>query len=191
MPAQRKKAEKVGLRFSETMSGYLAEGVVDFEEGEKKGREQGNSLSFDVAIVIESVSDFIKLSGQEAKLSGTLSYRLLGQNLPIRDGVFTLFRPDPARGARQMTYSFSFTGSDGKDYFLHGHKVIHDDPGVDVLEDMTRLFTRICHGRRIDETPIASGILTFRLLDFPSMLASFEVTNTLSGDVDDMEMFRR
>ena len=180
MPAQRKKAEKVGLRFSETMSGYLAEGVVDFEEGEKKGREQGNSLSFDVAIEIESVSDFIKLSGQEAKLSGTLSYRLLGQNLPIRDGVFTLFKPDPARGARQMTYSFSFTGKDGKDYFLHGHKVIHDDPGVDVLEDMTRLFTRICHGRRIDETPIASGILTFRLLDFPSMLASFEVTNTLS-----------
>jgi uncharacterized protein (DUF362 family) len=180
MPAERKKAEKVGLKFSETMSGYLAQGVADFEEGEKKGQEQGNSLSFDATIEIESVSDFIKLSGQEARMSGTLSYKPLGQNLPIRDGVFTLFRPDPASGTRQMTYFFWFTGSDGKDYFLHGHKVIHDDPGVDVLEDMTRLFTRIYHGRRIDETPIASGILTFRLLDFPSMLASFEVTNTLS-----------
>ena len=180
MPAERKKAEKVGLRFSETMSGYLAEGVVDFEEGEKKGREQGNSLSFDAVIEIESVSDFIKLSGQVAKLSGTVSYKPLGENLPIRDGVFTLFRPDPASGTRQMTYFFWFTGSDGKDYFLHGHKVIHDDPGMDVLEDMTRLFTRLYHGRRIGGTPIASGILTFRLLDFPSMLASFEVTNTLS-----------
>ena len=50
MPVERKKAEKVGLRFSETMSGYLAEGVVDFEEGEKKGQEQDNPLSFDVAI---------------------------------------------------------------------------------------------------------------------------------------------
>ncbi len=180
MPAQRKKTEKVGLRFSETMSGYLAEGVMDFEEGEKKGREQGNSLSFDVAIEVESVSDFIKLSGQEAKINGTVSYRSLGQNLPIRDGLFTLFKPDPAKGTRQMTYSFSFTGSDGKEYFLHGYKVIHDDPGVDVLEDMTRLFTRIYQGRRIDGTPIGSGILTFRLLDFPSMLASFEVTNTLS-----------
>jgi hypothetical protein len=72
MPVERKKAEKVGLRFSETMSGYLAEGVVDFEEGEKKGRDQGNSLSFDVTIEIESVSDLIKLSGQEAKLSERL-----------------------------------------------------------------------------------------------------------------------
>jgi len=44
MPIERKKAEKVGLRFAETMSGYLAEGVEDFEEGEKKGQEQGNSL---------------------------------------------------------------------------------------------------------------------------------------------------
>jgi uncharacterized protein (DUF362 family) len=180
MPAERKKAEKVGLRFSETMSGYLAEGIVDFEEGEKKGREQDNTLSFNAAIEIESVSDFIELSGQEAKMSGTISYKPLGQNLPIRDGVFTLFKPDPASGTRQMTYFFSFTGSDGKDYFLHGHKIIRDDPGVDVLEDMTRLFTRIYHGGRINGTPIGSGILTFRLLDFPSMLASFEVTNTLS-----------
>ena len=180
MPPERKKAEKVGLRFSETMSGYLAEGVVDFEEGEKKGQEQDNPLSFDVAIEIESVSDFIKLSGQEAKMSGTISYKPLGQNLPIRDGVFTLFKPDPASGTRQMTYSFWFTGSDGDDYLLYGFKVIHDDPGMDVLEDMTRLFTRIYNRRRINGTPVGSGILTFRLLDFPSMLASFEVTNTLS-----------
>ena len=90
MPFKRKEAEKVGLRFSETMSGYLAEGVVDFEEGEKKGREQGNSLSFDAVIEIESVSDFIKLSGQVAKLSGTVSYKPLGENLPIRDGVFSV-----------------------------------------------------------------------------------------------------
>ena len=30
MTMERKKTEKVGLRFSETMSGYLSEGVEDF-----------------------------------------------------------------------------------------------------------------------------------------------------------------
>ena len=180
MPMEPKKAKKVGLRFSETMSGYLAEGVGDFEEGGKKGQVQGNTLSFDAAIEIECVSDFIKLSGQEAKMRGTVSYKPLGQNLPINDGVFTLFKPDAASGTRQMTYSFWFTGNDGTDYSLYGYKVIHDDPGMDVLEDMTRLFTRIYKGRQIHGAPIGSGILTFRLLDFPSMLASFEVTNTLS-----------
>jgi uncharacterized protein (DUF362 family) len=180
MPIQRKRAEKVGLRFSETMSGYLAEGVENFDEGAKKGQEQDDALSFDVAIEIESVSDFIKLSGEEAKLSGTVSYKPLGQHLPVKDGVFTLFKPDAASGTRQMTYSFWFIGDDGNDYSLYGYKVIHDDPGVDVFEDMTRLFTRIYKGRKISVAPLASGILTFHLPDFPSMLASFEVTNTLS-----------
>jgi uncharacterized protein (DUF362 family) len=180
MPVDRKKAEKVGLRFSETMSGYLAEGVEDFGEGEKKGKQQENTLSFDVVIEVESVSDFIKLSGQKAKMSGTISYKLLGQNLPIHEGVFTLFKPDAASGTRQMTYSFWFTGNDGADYCLYGYKVIHDDPGIDVFDDMTRLFTRIYKGRQAGGAPIGSGILVFHLLSFPSMLASFEVTNTLS-----------
>jgi uncharacterized protein (DUF362 family) len=174
------KEEKVGLRFLETMSGYLAEGVEDFEEGEIKGREQGNTLSFDLKIEVESVSDFIKLSGQKAKISGTLSYKPLGQSLSIRDGVFTLFRPDPASGTRQITYSFGFSGKDGADYLLYGYKVIHDDPGIDVFDDMTRLFTHIYKGGGTHGTPIGSGILVFRMVDFPAMLASFEVTNTLS-----------
>ena len=174
------KEEKVGLRFLETMSGYLAEGVEDFEEGEIKGREQGNTLSFDVKIEVESVSDFIKLSGQKAKISGILSYKSLGQNLPIEGGIFTLFRPDATSGTRQITYSFWFTGNDGTDYSLYGFKVIRDDPGIDVFDDMTKLFTRIYKGRQISGTSMASGILTFQLLDFPSMLASFEVTNTFS-----------
>ncbi len=180
MPIGRKKEEKIGLRFSETMSGHLVEGVVDFEEGQKEGREQDNFVSFDVTVEIESVSDFTKLSGQEAKLSGVISSKRLGQNLPIQDGVFALFKPDPASGKRQMTYSFWFTGSDGKDYFLHGYKVIHNDPGFDALKDITTLFTSIYHGKRTEGPPVASGILNFRLLDLPSMLVSFEVTNTLS-----------
>lgn len=56
MPGERKRAKKVGLRFSETMSGYLAEGAEGFEEGEKTGQEQDSRLSFDVTIEIESVS---------------------------------------------------------------------------------------------------------------------------------------
>ena len=180
MPKERKKSKKVGLRFSETMSGFLAEGVEDFEEGEKRGQEQGNTLSFDVTIEIESVSDFIKLSGQEAEMSGTVSYKVLGDRLPIQEGIFSLFKPDAATGKRQMAYSFWFTGNDGNDYLLHGYKVIHDDPGIDVLEDMTRLFTRLYRGRRKDGTLAGSGVLYFKMLDLPSMLSSFEVTNTLS-----------
>jgi uncharacterized protein (DUF362 family) len=170
--------KEAGIRFSETMSGYLAVGVEDFEAGEKRGQEQGTPLSFDVTIEIESVSDFVKLSGQEARLTGTVSHDPLGGRLPIQEGQFTLFRPDVLGGKRQMTYSFWFTGKDGADYSLYGYKVVYDDPGMDLWEDMTKLFTRLYRGKGKDRTPIGSGILHFKILDLPSMLLSFEVTNT-------------
>ena len=42
-----------GLRFKETMWGYLAEGLDDFEEGYEKGKECSNRLQFWVTIDIE------------------------------------------------------------------------------------------------------------------------------------------
>jgi len=178
MAAKKKSTKEAGLRFSETMSGYLAQGVEDYESGERRGQEQGAPLSFDVTIEIESVPEFIKLSGQEARMTGTVSYESLGAGLPIQEGRFTLFKPDAASGKRQMTYSFWFTGNDGADYSLYGYKVIYDDPGLDAFEDMTRLFTRLYRGRNRDGTPVGSGILHFKMLDLPAMVSSFEVTNT-------------
>ncbi len=172
--------EKVGLRFSERMSGYLTEGETDFEQGEKRGEEGNTPLSFDVTIHIEDVEDFTKLSGRKARLTGTLSHPPLGQDLPIRGGLFSLFRPDPTTGKRHMTYSFGFTGKDGQDYFLYGYKVIYDDPKIDLMEDMTKLFTRIFRGDSTESPLHGSGILHFRLQSLPSMLASFTVTNTSS-----------
>jgi uncharacterized protein (DUF362 family) len=174
MTDREKGSKEPGIRFSETMSGSLAEGVEDFDTGEK----QGTPLSFDVTIEIESVSDFIKLSGQEARMTGTVSYEALGGRLPIQEGLFTLLRPNAMTGKRQMTYSFRFTGKDGTDYSLYGYKVVYDDPGMDLWEDMTKLFTRLYRGKAADGAPFSSGILRFKMFDLPSMLSSFEVTNT-------------
>ncbi|MBI5967895.1 MAG: DUF362 domain-containing protein [Deltaproteobacteria bacterium] len=163
------------------MSGYLARGEDDFAAAEKLGKKQNNLLSFEVTIQIEEVSDFCKLSGRQAVLEGTVSFKPLGQKLPIRNGEFSLFRPERETGQRHMTYSFGFTGNDGNDYFLYGYKVIYDDPHKsDLLEDMTRLFTRIYSGHSAEGPSLFSGILHFRLQSLPSMLASFEVTNTSS-----------
>ena len=171
---------EVGLRFSEKMSGYLTEGETDFEQGEKTGEQQNSPCAFDVTIYIEDVEDFTELSGRKAQLTGTISYPPLGQELPIRKGVFGLFRPDPTTGKRNMTYSFGFTGKDGQDYFLHGYKVIYDDPKIDLMEDMTKLFTRIYRGSSTASPLYGSGILHFRIQSLPSMLLSFSVTNTSS-----------
>jgi hypothetical protein len=127
--------------------------MEDFEKGEQIGKEVGPALSLKVNIEVESVSDFIKLSGQKAGMTGTLPYKPLGDNLPTKDGAFTLFTPDDQTGARQMTYSFWFTAEDGTDYFLYGYKVIRDDRGLDIADDMTKLFTGIYRGRSRNEAP--------------------------------------
>ena len=173
--------KRIGLRFSEMMSGYFREGEAGFEEGEKVGKEQNSSLSFEVTIHIEDMDDFGKLAGRKARLDGLVSSKRLGQNLPIRNGEFSLFRPDRESGKRHMAYSFGFTGNDGNDYFLYGYKIIYDDPArMDLLEDMTRLFTRIYKGHSSDGVTIGSGILHFQLKSLPAMLASFEVIHTSS-----------
>jgi len=171
----------IGLRFSERMSGYLAEGVGDFAEGERVGKKQNNFLIFDATIQIEEVNDFYKLAGRKARLAGTISYKPLGQNLLIRNGEFNLFRPDRETGKRHMTYSFGFTGGDGNEYFLYGYKVIYDDPHeFDLGKDLTSLFTRIHRGFSPEGPLLGSGIMHFRLKSLPSMLVSFTVTKTWS-----------
>ena len=181
MGTEFEETKKVGLQFSEKMSGHFTEGETDFEQGEKAGKSQNNYLLFEVTVHVEDVRDFCKLVGRKAQLTGTVSYKQLGQNLPIRNGEFGLFRPDPTTGKRHMTYSLGFTGNDGQDYFLYGYKVIYDDPHkFDMLEDMTRLFTRIYKGTSAEGPLLGSGILHFQMPSLPSMLASFKVTNTRS-----------
>jgi len=168
---------KIGLRFSEKMSGYFAVGGEDFEAGERTGKKQGSSISFEVTIAIEDIEAFCQLSGGQATLEGTISCQALGQNLPIYNGEFALFKPDRETGKRHMTYSFGFTGEDGQEYFFDGFKIIFDDPNkFDLLDDMTRLFSRIFRGTSPAGPRFGAGVLRFHLASLPSLLASFEIT---------------
>ena len=171
-------SQRPGLRFKETMWGYFAEGLDDFEAGYEKGEQSNNRLQFWVTIDIENMEDFIKISGHKAKLTGRISCSILGKNLEIRNGEFNLFQPAQVTGERRMTYSFSFTGRDNNEYYLDGYKIIYHDKGkIDLLEDMTTLFTRIYRVTDAQLNLMGSGILKYHLTDLPSMITSTEVTN--------------
>ena len=110
-----------------------------------------------------------------------MTFEPLGGRIPIRDGVFNLFTVDARTGIRRMTYAFRFTAADGQLYFLHGHKEIHDDPGaLDVVPDMTTLFTTIYRGPDEQAPVYAAGVLTFDLKKTPALLASMKVEGTNS-----------
>ncbi len=168
--------EGIGLQFEEAMSGYIGLGETDPRAGMDVGKRNGTTLRFDVQIKIADLNRFLKISDHEAELSGKITFEPLGGTFPIREGRFNLFSLDPEAGIRQMLYGFKFTAQDGQTYFLHGQKEVHDDPGrVDVVEDLTRLFTTLYQGED-DQAPVyGAGELYFKLLDIPSLLASMEV----------------
>jgi uncharacterized protein (DUF362 family) len=173
--------EGVGLQFEESMSGHLGVDETDPRKGVEIGEERKTKIRFDVQIFITDLSRFIKLDEQQADLSGTVTFEPLGGTFTIRDGRFKLFTLDPATGMRQMVYAFKFTAADNQTYFLYGHKEIYDDRGkFDLLEDMTRLFTIIYRGEDEQAPMYGAGILSFKLMDAPSMMASMKVVGAAS-----------
>ncbi|MGA6994371.1 MAG: DUF362 domain-containing protein [Candidatus Deferrimicrobiaceae bacterium] len=174
------------LRFQETMEGHVGIDESEPLAAFARGRRENTPLRFDVEIRIEDLGRFLRTTDHAAQLSGTVTFEPLGGRIPVRDGVFNLFSVDPRTGIRRMTYAFRFTAADGQQYFLHGHKEIHDDPGAfDVIPDMTTLITTLYRGPDAQAPVYAAGVLTFDLKKAPALVASMKVegTNSLSQKV--------
>jgi uncharacterized protein (DUF362 family) len=163
------------------MGGHVGIDEPEPLAGSARGRRENTPLQFDVEIRIEDLGRFLRVADHAAQLSGTVTFEPLGGRIPIRDGVFNLFTVDPRTGIRRMTYAFGFTAVDGQPYFLRGHKEIHDDPGaLDVVPDMTTLFTTLYRGRDEQAPVYAAGVLTFDLKEAPALAASMKVEGTNS-----------
>ena len=164
-----------GFKFDETMSGWLGIGAKDYEEGRIAGKQNNTPCHFDAEIIIEDLDRFMQLGDRQARLEGTVSFAPLGGTFPMEDGSFKLFSVDPTTGIRQMIYSFRFIGKGGQKYFLHGVKWLKDDPGFDMVEDLTTLFTAIYAGEDEHAPLYAKGQLYFDLKDSLKLVASMGV----------------
>jgi uncharacterized protein (DUF362 family) len=167
-----------GLEFNETMSGWIGIGEQDFVEGRVAGQQENTPIRFDAHIIIEDLDRFLRLTEHRARLEGTVTLNPLGGPFAIEDGIFNLFSVDQATGDRLMVYSFRFTSSDGNPFFLYGEKHIKNDPGFDLLEDMTTLFTTVYAGPDKNASIYGVGQVFFQMKDVPAMMASMKVTGT-------------
>lgn len=168
--------DQLGFSFEEAMAGALKQGAPDFEAGHREGEK----CHFDVRIEIDDLHQFLRISDRGAALSGTVTIPSLGGTHPIERGRFNLFTVDAATGNRRMEYSFGFKDAAGNPYYLFGYKVIRDDPGFDVAEDMTRLYTTIYQGDSDAGEVWGRGILLFDLKNAPALAASMRAVNAKS-----------
>ncbi|MFP3868716.1 MAG: DUF362 domain-containing protein [Desulfobacteraceae bacterium] len=170
--------EGIGLKFEETMSGWLGIGATDYVEGRMAGERDNTPISFNAKIIIDDLDRFLNLSDHRARLEGTVTFKPLGGTLAMEDGSFDLFSVEPTWGIRLMTYAFRFTASNGKKYFFAGHKRIKDGPGFDLIEDMTTLFTELYEGEDENAPRYGAGQVFFYLKDAPALIYSMRVTGT-------------
>ncbi len=176
-----------GIQFEETMEGYLIPGEDDFKDGFTIGQKKNFKCRIDVTITIDDVGQFIALTDRRANLEGTVTCPGLGRDLKIQNGAFHLFvlqkTGDPTAPQKRMIYEFNFESETKEAYYFYGHKELYDERGTqDLTKDITTLFTKVYKGTSSDAPLYGSGIISFSLMDAPSLFLSLRAINAPSKD---------
>lgn len=156
-----------------------------------------NHLMFRLTIEVDDVDNFITNPKHEATVGGYIECSAFGGKQEVEKGTFNLFvdAKDPA--IKHMLYRLYFNYGSGRPLTLTltGFKEIKDDPGFDLWNDTTTLYTRILEGHiGVDEDDnaeiAASGIITIHLFDFLKQITTFRVEGpTLSGRTSALTRF--
>jgi cholesterol oxidase len=176
-------AGAVAVEFTEEMKGYVSfDGEPDYDSGFRQGRKSGTDLMFHLTITADDIDRFIADPTHEAVAKGYVRCPQLGGELPVDNGVFNLFVDQQGdKQRKRMFYRLPIADGQGHPLTLVGHKVVEDDPGLDMWTDTTTLFTRLLSGHVVTDAEqeqadtVAVGILHIHPLDFAKQLTTFRV----------------
>lgn len=175
--------QKVGIEFTETMSGHFSTSVKDdYQRGAKQGEKENSPFTFTLTIVSEDVEATISDPQHQAHMMGTvIAPTLSPRPLTVNEGKFSLFVVDPTEPAtRRMWYKMPLTADDGHVYFFEGFKLIRDHPLTDVWADTTTLYITVFDGTDSSAPVLGKGILIIRPQDFLRQLSTMRAINTPS-----------
>lgn len=175
-----------GVRFTEEMLGHVTFGETDHHRGAAMGRDGAVALKFHLTIAVDDVERFAADPQLRAEASGYVRSDGLGGRLAVERGVFNLFVDDGSPTAKRMLYRLWFHDGAGHPVTLSGHKLVHNDPGIDVWKDTTTLFVRLLRGhveaaQEGGAELVASGVLRIRVRDFARQLTTFRTSGASAG----------
>ncbi|MGH9449653.1 MAG: GMC family oxidoreductase N-terminal domain-containing protein [Terriglobia bacterium] len=195
-PPQIPNAPKVGIEFTETMSGYFSGEVKDdYQRGADAGKASNSPLTFTLTIVSEDLETMLADPGHTARMVGSVVAPVLSPHpLMVNSGSFSLFAVDPSQpGARRMWYRMALNADSGRVYYFEGFKLIHDEPAYDAWHDTTTLYVTVWDGPSNASPVLGKGILIIRPQDFLDQLTTMRATNaaTLEQRLDAEGRFAR
>ena len=184
---------KVGMQFTETMSGFFSlKETADFARGASLGEDDGSSLKFTVTVMSDDLNEMLTNQSHAGTIVGTLDAPALSPDaLTVTDGEFHLFIDDPNKvGQRLMTYGMKLTSSDGQTFYFDGFKETHSDTGLNVWGDTSTLYITLYKGADETGPVIGKGILHILPSDFAKQMTTMKITNaTESQRLEGMAKF--
>lgn len=179
-PPETPAAPKLGIRFTETMTGHFSTEVTDdYERGEKQGAADNSTFEFTLSVISDDLEKMLTDAAHEARMIGTATAPALSPKpLSVTEGRFNLFVRDPdVVGARRMCYRMKLTDEDGRTWFFDGYKLIHNDRGLDPWPDTTTLYITVYDGENAAASVHGKGILRILPENFARQLTTTQATN--------------
>ena len=187
LPSRPLKSEappKLGVRFSESMSGYFSTSVTDeaedaYQRGTEQGRADGSPFQFILTIISDDLERTIAdVNYVSPMLGSVLAPALSAHALTVTEGKFNYFLLDRDRvETKRMQYKMKLSSVEGKTHYFYGFKVIHDDPGFDSWADTTTLYITLYEGENEQGRVIGKGILRIPIASFMRQITTMKVTN--------------
>jgi len=165
-----------GLRFSESLSGYLGQGD-DHRAAYEAGRAANLNARFWITIHIPDIQAFMADPEHEAPLSGRLTVAGTGYSLPVEDGRIHLFC---SRGeGKRILYYLPFHHGDQR-FLLRGEKRLSRPKGLEAWRQMTTLFAEVLQQADGEEALLYRGVLRISLPQVLLQAVSFRPLGTVN-----------
>ncbi|SMG59407.1 alpha/beta fold hydrolase [Paraburkholderia susongensis] len=165
-------AQKIGLRFTETMVGTYLPAVA--------GETAKSEIEFTLTVESDDLADMLSNPQHLARTAGTLTCPALStQPLTITDGTFNLFIVNASDvDERNMTYRMTLNAAEGKTYYLSGKKIITRTSPINLWEQTNTLYAEIRASADDAAAPIGTATLVITPENFLKQQRTLEVTNT-------------
>ncbi|MGH9453190.1 MAG: alpha/beta fold hydrolase [Terriglobia bacterium] len=175
---------KVGIQFTERMSGYFSSAVKDanYLRGEAQGKADKSSLEFTLTIASNDLDDMLSNPNHAAKMAGTvIAPSLSPRPLTVTEGVFNLFRVNPDQvETDNMIYRMKMTSEEGKTFFFSGFKTANTSPATRSWPELSTLYITVYQGNDDKAPVVGCGILHIQPSDFLKQMTTLQVTNAQS-----------
>ena len=149
--------------------------------GAAAGEAAGTRLMVHLTITLDGVRRFVADPDHLGSAVGYIECEALGGRLAVESGSFNLFTDDGDPSVKYMRYRLLASDATGAPITLSGYKLVRDDPGFDVWDDTSTLFTRVFRGHvelaeEATAEVLAAGVIHVWMLDFLHQLTTFEIT---------------